>query len=63
MILFPKKRYGYFIKTTDNNILICYNNNNFINYFDYLNGKNITQDEFFKNKNDNKLYIIQISFY
>ena len=63
MILFPKKKYGYFIKTKDNNILLCYNDNNFIIYYDYLNNKKIEQDEFFKLKNDNQLYIIECSYY
>ena len=61
MILFPKKKHGYFIKTGDKNILVCYNNNNFIIYYDYMNNKKITQDDFFKSKNDSILYIIQCS--
>ena len=63
MALFPKEKYGYFITTKDNNILLCYNNNNFIIYYDYLNNKKMEQNEFFKFKNDNQLYIIECSYY
>ena len=63
LILIPKKNYGYFVLSKDKNILICYNTNNFIIYYDYLNNKKIEQDEFFKKKNDNKLYILQCCYY
>ena len=62
-ILMPKKNYGYFVLSEDKNILICYNTNNFIIYYDYLNDKKIEQDEFFKKKNDSKLYILQCCYY
>ena len=60
-ILMPKKNYGYFALSEDKNILICYNTDNFIIYYDYLNDKKIEEDEFFKKKNDSKLYIMGTS--
>ena len=58
-ILFPKENYGFFVKSIDNNFLLCYNKKNKINYYNCDNNEYIKQDEFFHKKSDNNLIIIE----
>lgn len=57
ILLFPRKSFGYFIKKKSNGFLLCYNNNDYIVYYDCLTKSIIDQDEFFSNKLDNELII------
>ena len=62
ILLFPRKSFGYFIKSKSNGFLLCYNNNDCIFYYDCFNKSIIKQDDFFSCKCDNELIIIKLIY-